>query len=174
MGNWWHKKEAPLLGLGGLWGGTFSSLSGAAAEEAGLATWSFPGPTPSVTNGKYTFYTFTSSTNFSLPTAAPEVAFDDDGVPGNYISAVLVGGGGGGGGTNNPGNGDQGGGASPDGSGGAGGPATPSAGPGRYGSNGVTNRGGGAGGGASGPAPDNSNGGAGGKGVVIIRYKYQN
>ena len=105
LGNWWHKKEAPLLGLGGLWGGTFSSLSGAAAEEAGLATWSFPGPTPSVTNGKYTFYTFTSSTNFSLPTAAPEVAFDDDGVPGNYISAVLVGGGGGGGGHHGAGGG---------------------------------------------------------------------
>lgn len=93
----------------------------------------------------------------------------------SHISGSPVGyaGGGGGGGTNNP-NGAAGGAASPDGSGGAGGPSVPSAGPGRYGSDGVTNRGGGAGGGASGPAPDNSNGGAGGKGVVIIRYKYQN
>jgi|TARA_X000001388_G_scaffold53180_1_gene38779 hypothetical protein len=94
----------------------------------------------------------------------------------SHITGSPVGyaGGGGGGGTNSPGNGDQGGGASPDGSGGAGGPATPSAGPGRYGSDGATNRGGGAGGGASGPAPDNSNGGVGGSGVVVIRYKYQN
>lgn len=94
----------------------------------------------------------------------------------SHITGSPVGyaGGGGGGGTNSPGNGCQGGAASPDGSGGAGGKATPSAGPGRYGNDGAINRGGGAGGGASGPAPDNSNGGAGGSGVVVIRYKYQN
>jgi len=80
-------------------------------------------------------------------------------------SPTAYAGGGGGGGYPGPG------GSGGSGGGGAGG--TPGPQPGSTGVNGTSNTGGGGGGSSAKPAPYVINGSAGGKGIVIIRYKYQ-
>ena len=71
---------------------------GRSAEVAGgspsFMTFSVPSPVESgkVTAGGYTWYTFTSSGAFTVTTVAGPQA-GTDGVPGNYISVMMVGGG---------------------------------------------------------------------------------
>lgn len=98
----WYKKEAPVFtgiarGVGGFGFGKSAAAATTTATPA-FMVFSVPAPVEAgkVTAGGYTWYTFTSSGAFTVTTVAGPQA-GTDGVPGNYISVMMVGGGGSGG-----------------------------------------------------------------------------
>ena len=88
--NRWFKKEAPIQGLSGLWGGIASALTGGVAFEGMQATGGQTN-TYTVAGKNYKAHKFTSDGTFdvqALGTAGPE---------GSDFDFLLAGGGGGGG-----------------------------------------------------------------------------
>ena len=85
LGNSWFKKEKPLLGLTGLWGGVGSSLIGSAAggfKATGgfLSDYSTPG------GDVYRAHIFTANENFEVT---------EIGGPGDNLEYIIIGAGGG-------------------------------------------------------------------------------
>ena len=81
MDNQWHKKESPLQGLTGLWGGLASNLTGGGSLLVGQQSFTEPG-----------------STTWTAPAGVETVSVVTVGGGGEAKNSGYYGGGGGGGG----------------------------------------------------------------------------